>query len=375
METGEVKVYYVAVNTSVVRSSTQGISYLHGDWLGSTVLVTTTTGQKDSSVVYYPYGRETTSLTTKTDKFYTGQRKDTSSNLYFYNARYYNSKTGHFVSADKAAGGNRYAYVSNNPVMKNDPSGNWDGGGFPRAEISASTVINVSPTEGLPGVFGPMAEASPYIVGGTMAGMVAGGGLMLGLAYAAPVAISAAGSGSVAVSNKPSLSFLQKAAMQLFSRFGNKELLPAMKQIKEGEYQNAIVTTTDILRNVKPGFTPVFTKDMPEGVGAVYSGGTIKINPLDPIRTLASRYLHEGSHLIDDFYDRSFIKNLTMSDFSQQTSPFFRFRLATEIKSNLAQVATGMKTWREGAEGVVSSSLRGTDASIFEAIRKGVIGK
>lgn len=77
-------------------------------------------------MVYYPFGNglggKTPAL--QTDKLYTSQRLDFSTNLYFYNARYYNPKTGRFISADSAQGPNRYAYVGNNPVMNNDPSGN-----------------------------------------------------------------------------------------------------------------------------------------------------------------------------------------------------------------------------------------------------------
>ena len=128
LETGDTRVYYGAGNASAVRNTRNGVSsvtYVHPDYLNETVLVTRGDKTKESSTIYYPYGDETTDLNlTSTDKFYTGQRKDTSSDLYFYNARYYNPKISHFISADKAQGPNRYAYVGNNPIMKNDPSGN-----------------------------------------------------------------------------------------------------------------------------------------------------------------------------------------------------------------------------------------------------------
>jgi len=128
IESGEVKVYYGGGNGSIVRTikkdGTSVISYLHPDNLGSIVLITKPDKTRENSITYYPYGKETTILPSKTDKLYTSQRKDVSSDLYFYNARYYNPNTSHFISADSAEGPNRYSYVGNNPIMKNDPSGN-----------------------------------------------------------------------------------------------------------------------------------------------------------------------------------------------------------------------------------------------------------
>jgi len=64
-----------------------------------------------------------------TDKGFTGQRLD-ATGLMFYNARYYDSAIGRFISADTTgpdAGNpqvlNRYAYTGNNPLKYTDPSG------------------------------------------------------------------------------------------------------------------------------------------------------------------------------------------------------------------------------------------------------------
>jgi RHS repeat-associated protein len=57
---------------------------------------------------------------------YTG-REDDGTGLMYYRARYYDASLGRFISEDPlgyAAGINFYAYVSNNPVNGNDPSGN-----------------------------------------------------------------------------------------------------------------------------------------------------------------------------------------------------------------------------------------------------------
>jgi RHS repeat-associated protein len=126
----ETKVYYAAGNSTAVRtinSQSSVVSFIHPDHLGSTALVTKSNGTKDFSTSYYPYGNQfsvDSNQPSVTDKLYTGQKKDNSINLYYYNARYYNPRTAKFISADKAQGPNRYAYVGNNPVMRNDPSGN-----------------------------------------------------------------------------------------------------------------------------------------------------------------------------------------------------------------------------------------------------------
>ena len=57
---------------------------------------------------------------------FTGREWDTETGLYYYRARYYDSKLGRFVSEDPAglrSGLNRYAYVANRPINLTDPSG------------------------------------------------------------------------------------------------------------------------------------------------------------------------------------------------------------------------------------------------------------
>lgn len=122
-------VYYDAGLATAVRSipatGIQTVSYLHPDHLGSTVLIVRPDGSINSTHHYFPYGNPATgNRQLVTDSLFTGQRNDLSTGLYYYNARYYNPNTGHFISADKAEGPNRYAYAGNNPIMRNDPGGN-----------------------------------------------------------------------------------------------------------------------------------------------------------------------------------------------------------------------------------------------------------
>ena len=108
----------------------ENLYYLHQDHLGSTSLVTDSTGKAVSKQSYYPYGA-TRSQTSdvgskKLERQYTGQISDTDeTGLYYYNARYYNPQAAKFTQADTNNSNlNRYVYVGNNPTTLVDASGN-----------------------------------------------------------------------------------------------------------------------------------------------------------------------------------------------------------------------------------------------------------
>jgi len=129
---GEVKKSVVDGIGQVAELDAQGkITYTHQDVLGSTVLLTDEAGKVVQKYKYDVFG----SLTGKTGLaetkyLYTGQEYDFESELYYYNARYYNPQLGRFISRDEFAGKdgdsvskNRYVYVKNNPFKYVDPSG------------------------------------------------------------------------------------------------------------------------------------------------------------------------------------------------------------------------------------------------------------
>ncbi len=94
--------------------------------------VTSRTRYKPFGEVYTTYGSET-SGTLNTEHKFTGQIFDTGTDLYFYNARYYDRVTRRFTQADTIVQSlgdpqalNRFSYVKNNPLKFIDPSGQTD---------------------------------------------------------------------------------------------------------------------------------------------------------------------------------------------------------------------------------------------------------
>ncbi len=125
---GSTRIATIAVNTGATQ-------YWHGDHLGSSSVITDSTGAKVQTLAYYPYGdlRTNQSFTTPAINVpykYTGKELDASSNLHFYEARYYHAVFGRFVSPDTIVPNlrepqnlNRYSYVRNNPLRYTDPTG------------------------------------------------------------------------------------------------------------------------------------------------------------------------------------------------------------------------------------------------------------
>ena len=119
--------------------------YVTVDHLGSTRLLTDSSGTVSSRYDYLPFGEEifagvdgrTTSMgyTTNPDGFdpkYTGQYRDLETNLDWFNVRHMSGPQGRFQSPDPGNAGanpadpqtwNGYAYVGNNPLSYTDPSG------------------------------------------------------------------------------------------------------------------------------------------------------------------------------------------------------------------------------------------------------------
>jgi RHS repeat-associated protein len=123
---------------SIPAQGGDGFYYLHSDHLGSSSLLTNSSGVKvtGSETRYYPYGAQRLAPTMPadniTDRDFTGQKENSYIKLIYYNARWYDSQIGHFVSADTIVpqasnpqSYNRYSYVLGNPIKYTDPTGHF----------------------------------------------------------------------------------------------------------------------------------------------------------------------------------------------------------------------------------------------------------
>ncbi len=129
--TSTVKYYYAGTERVAMRQNEGAVKWLLGDHLGSTSLVydgseTIRQGYKAWGERRFILGAEELPTTFR----YTGQREEASIGLYDYGARWYDLVLGRFVQPDTIIPGvgnsqawDRYAYVFNNPLKYNDPTG------------------------------------------------------------------------------------------------------------------------------------------------------------------------------------------------------------------------------------------------------------
>jgi RHS repeat-associated protein len=134
-------------------SASGAVTYLHQDQLGSTRLLTDSTGANVGSFSYDAYGNVASYTGTGTFPLqYAGQYTDAESGLQYLRAREYDPTTGSFLSRDPAAALTRspYGYVAGNPLNGVDATGldancdliprPWDMGNACMAEAMQSPV-------------------------------------------------------------------------------------------------------------------------------------------------------------------------------------------------------------------------------------------
>ncbi|MEZ6136991.1 MAG: FG-GAP-like repeat-containing protein [Pirellulaceae bacterium] len=115
-----------AVDQILAQETTQGVSWLLPDHLGSVRTVLASDGLIIDSHSYDSYGN---SQITASGYGFTGREFDSETGLYYYRARYYDAAKGRFLSEDPirfdGGDGDLYRYVFNNPISYTDPSGEF----------------------------------------------------------------------------------------------------------------------------------------------------------------------------------------------------------------------------------------------------------
>ncbi len=108
----------------ITQSKTEKFWY-HLDHLNSTKAVTKTDGSLDCLYEYRAFGEELKKIGAGEAKYtYGGKELDNETNLYYFNARYYDATIGRFINVDPVQDGtNWYVYCGNNPLCFTDPTG------------------------------------------------------------------------------------------------------------------------------------------------------------------------------------------------------------------------------------------------------------
>ena len=189
-----------AGSTRIATVASNGtVHYWHGDHLGSSSVITDSTGAKVQAITYFPFGdiRTNQSFTTPAVNVpykYTGKELDANSNLYFYESRYYHPVFGRFVSPDTIVPNphdpqslNRYTYANNNPLMYTDPTGH-----FGIIEVIIIGIVIGTVTSGIQSDW----DIGATLTGGIIGGVTAGAGFGVGSSVAAATLSSLGSVGS-----------------------------------------------------------------------------------------------------------------------------------------------------------------------------------
>ncbi|MCD6581487.1 MAG: VCBS repeat-containing protein [Desulfuromusa sp.] len=146
-------------------------TFFHPDHLGSSSLATDASGAVVERIEYYPYGRSRYESRAGFDSSYkyTDKELDQETGLMYYEARYYDSVIGRFMSVDPLLRGSikpfeSYSAFNNNPLRFVDPSGktSWEYAIPSASQQKSATKLSVQAEAG---------EESWWGAGGEIAGI------------------------------------------------------------------------------------------------------------------------------------------------------------------------------------------------------------
>ncbi len=107
-----------------------GVYFYHSDHLGSSSLITDGTGALVQHIEYVPFGEvflDERNSTWSTPYLFNAKERDEETGLYYYHARYYDSKRSVWLSVDPLGEEkpfiSSYVYCRNNPINMVDPDG------------------------------------------------------------------------------------------------------------------------------------------------------------------------------------------------------------------------------------------------------------
>ncbi len=126
-----------AAGALIATYDNDGLHFYFNDPLGTRRVQTDYAGVVEQKCQSLPFGDGESCGTTPTEHLFTGKERDTESGNDYFDARYYSSAMGRFMSPDWSAKEepvpyakldnpqtlNLYAYVLNNPLSKDDPDG------------------------------------------------------------------------------------------------------------------------------------------------------------------------------------------------------------------------------------------------------------